>query len=104
MGTTWYPTSGDMVPSGTRVKRQRMASGTRLKRRPEEADEAQVRRRILDAAFSAFMESGYAGASTLRIATRAHVSKRALYELVGNKQEMLAACIRERARRLQVPA
>jgi AcrR family transcriptional regulator len=67
-------------------------------------DEMSVRGRILDAAFSAFMESGYADASTLEIATRAQVSKRALYALVGNKQEMLIACIGERAKRLQVPS
>jgi AcrR family transcriptional regulator len=63
-----------------------------------------VRARILDAAFAAFMESGYAATSTLGIATRARVSKRELYALVGNKQEMLVACISARARRLQVPA
>lgn len=34
----------------------------------------------------------------------ARVSKRELYALVGNKQEMLIACITERARRLEVPA
>jgi AcrR family transcriptional regulator len=34
-----------------------------------------VRDRILRAAFSAFMESGYERASTLEIATRAKVSK-----------------------------
>ena len=38
------------------------------------------------------------------IATRARVSKRELYALVGNKQEMLIACISERAKRLDVPA
>ncbi len=59
--------------------------------------------RILEAAFSAFVECGYAQASTLDIATRARVSKRSLYELVGNKQEMLVACLAERARRLQAP-
>src|SRR5262249_47782411 len=37
-------------------------------------------------------------------ATRARVSKRELYALVGNKQEMLVACMAERAGRLQVPA
>jgi AcrR family transcriptional regulator len=74
------------------------------KRRQPEGDQTAVRGRILDAAFAAFMESGYAAASTLEIATRAHVSKRELYAQVGNKQEMLMACIRERARRLQVPA
>ncbi len=69
----------------------------------EAADETPVRRRILDAAFSAFMERGFAETSTLEIATRARVSKRELYALVGSKQEMLAACIGERAKRLQMP-
>ena len=50
------------------------------------------------------MKSGYAATSTLEIATRARVSKRELYVLVGNKQEMLIACISARATRLQVPA
>lgn len=68
------------------------------------ADEAPARERILGAAFSAFMESGFAATSTLEIATRARVSKRELYALVGNKQQMLAACVRERAARLRAPA
>jgi AcrR family transcriptional regulator len=63
-----------------------------------------VRQRILSAAFAAFMEAGYAQTSTLQIATRAGVSKRELYTLVGSKQEMLVACIRERAQRLRAPA
>jgi len=65
------------------------------------ADDA--RARILGAAFSAFMEAGYAATSTLEIATRARVSKRELYALVGNKQQMLEACVRERATRLRAP-
>lgn len=65
--------------------------------------EIPVRRRILDAAFSAFVESGYSQTSMLEIATRARVSKRELYVLIGNKQEMLAACIAERATSLRVP-
>jgi AcrR family transcriptional regulator len=80
-----------------------MAAKATLKPRREEADET-PRRRILDAAFAAFMEHGFAETSTLEIATRARVSKRELYTLVGSKQEMLAACIGERAKRLQVPA
>jgi len=44
------------------------------------------------------------GEHTLEIATRARVSKRELYALVGNKQEMLIACISRARRRLQVPA
>ena len=70
---------------------------------PEEADQNPVRRRILGAAFSVFMERGFAETSTLEIATRAKVSKRELYTLVGNKQEMLVACISERAKRLRLP-
>jgi AcrR family transcriptional regulator len=66
-------------------------------------DEDAVRERILDAAFAAFSENGYAATSTLEIATRARVSKRELYSVVGNKQEMLTACISARARRFQVP-
>jgi AcrR family transcriptional regulator len=67
-------------------------------------DDEPVRQRILEAAFAAFMERGFAATSTLEIATRAKVSKRALYEEVGNKDEMLVACIAERARRMQIPA
>ncbi|HEX8879949.1 MAG TPA: TetR/AcrR family transcriptional regulator, partial [Candidatus Acidoferrum sp.] len=67
-------------------------------------EESGVRERILEAAFAAFMKSGYATTSTLEIATRARVSKRELYALVGNKQETLIACISERAKRLDVPA
>jgi AcrR family transcriptional regulator len=81
-----------------------MATASKSKRRRKGGDEAAVRERILEAAFAAFMRSGYATASTLEIATRARVSKRELYALVGNKQEMLIACISERAKRLDVPA
>ena len=78
-----------------------MASTTKRKHRGE--GESAVRERILDAAFAAFMKSGYASTSTIEIATRARVSKRELYALVGNKQEMLVACIRQRAKRFEVP-
>src|ERR1700752_1836035 len=74
------------------------------KRRQRGGDETAVRERILKAAFAMFMKSGYANASTLEIATRARVSKRELYALVGNKQKMLIACITERAKRLDMPA
>ncbi len=79
---------------------------TKLTPKPhrEAADETPVRQRILDAAFSAFMERGFAETSTLEIATRARVSKRELYALVGSKQEMLSACIGARAKWLQTPA
>jgi AcrR family transcriptional regulator len=85
-----------------------MARASRSKRGKDKdqkgGDETAVRQRILEAAFAAFMKNGYAAASTLEIATRARVSKRELYALVGNKQEMLIACISQRARRFDVPA
>jgi AcrR family transcriptional regulator len=81
-----------------------MARASMSKRRQEGSAETAVRERILEAAFAAFMKSGYATTSTLEIATRARVSKRELYGLVGNKQEMLIACISERAKRFDVPA
>jgi AcrR family transcriptional regulator len=62
-----------------------------------------ARERILGAAMDAFMELGYSNASTLEIATRAQVSKRELYALFGNKQAMLAACVTDRAGRMQLP-
>src|SRR6202158_6573487 len=92
-GPGWYQVKGEM-----------MATRSTPKPRPEAADETPARRRILDAAFSAFMESGFAETTTIEIATRARVAKRELYALVGSKQEMLVACIRERAKRLQMPA
>jgi len=59
--------------------------------------------RILEAAFAAFTEHGFTNTSTLEIATRAHVSKRELYTLFGNKQDMLVACITSYAQRLRPP-
>ena len=86
-------------PSGTILMMTRAVS-----RRQQKTAEGAVRERILEAAFEAFMKSGYAAASTLEIASRARVSKRELYALVGNKQQMLIACIAERsARRLNMP-
>src|SRR6476646_4297958 len=81
-----------------------MATASISKRRQKGGDETAVRERILEAAFAAFIKSGYATTSTLEIATRARVSKRELYALVGNKQETLIACISERAKRFDVRA
>jgi AcrR family transcriptional regulator len=83
-----------------------MAKASRSKRGKDKegGDETAVRDRILKAAFAAFRKNGYATTSTLEIATRARVSKRELYALVGNKQEMLIASISKRAKRFDVPA
>jgi AcrR family transcriptional regulator len=68
----------------------------------KEAD-GDKRGRILHAAMETFREHGFAAATTLEIATRARVSKRELYALVGNKEQMLATCISERGRRMRLP-
>lgn len=65
--------------------------------------ERPARERVLAAAFSTFRDRGFAGASTLEIATRAKVSKRDLYALFDDKQAMIAACIEERAKRMRAP-
>jgi AcrR family transcriptional regulator len=101
-----------MVPDGTKVKGRAgqrqvhkkaiMAKRSDAKPRAEKVEEAPLRR-ILEAAFSAFIESGFAETSTLEIATRARVSKRELYALFRNKNDILTACIRERAKRFQLP-
>ena len=80
-----------------------MAKQGHVKPVAERPGEAPVRRRILEAAFCAFRERGFAETSTLEIATRARASKRELYALFGSKQDMLIACIRDRARRFELP-
>src|ERR1700761_1843859 len=91
-----------MVLFGTSVKRAN--PGAKNKTHSAALDSMKARARILDAAFDVFMKHGYAASSTLEIATRARVSKRELYALVGNKEAMLIACISARAKRFRVPA
>jgi AcrR family transcriptional regulator len=67
------------------------------------SDGDEMRARILQAAFQAFIENGYAGTSTLQIATRAKVSKRDLYAIFANKQAMLVACIKKRLDKMRMP-
>ncbi len=74
-----------------------------MKKREDLAAGGPVRERILGAAFAAFTDHGYARASTLDIATRAKVSKRELYAVVGNKEQMLIACIADRSQRMRPP-
>jgi AcrR family transcriptional regulator len=95
-GTVWYQWQYAMVLTGTNARDFWVKARTKL-----ESDPKPVRERILGAAMQAFMELGYAEASTLEIATRAQVSKRELYALFGSKQAMLAACITDRAQRMR---
>jgi len=78
---------------------------TRLKSgKPADASfKSPLRERVLNAAFSAFMEKGYAAASTLEIATRAKVSKRELYQICADKPALLRQAIAERAQRMRLP-
>ena len=62
-----------------------------------------IKQRIREAAFSTFVEKGYAGTNTREIAARAKVSKRELYALYKDKQAMLADCIRFKAERARQP-
>ncbi len=59
--------------------------------------------RILEAAYAVFTERGYAGATSLAIATRARVSKRSLYEIFGNKAGLVAALIGGRTAHMVAP-
>ena len=61
------------------------------------------RRRILEAAYDVLADRGYAGASTLEIASRARVSKRELYAEFGNKAGILGALIETTAARMYTP-
>jgi AcrR family transcriptional regulator len=81
-----------------------MATKRAVKPIPIADETGTARDRILAAAFAAFTQGGFAETSTLEIATRARVSKRELYALFGSKQEMLIACISERAKRLTIPS
>jgi AcrR family transcriptional regulator len=71
----------------------------------EPGDDAneRLRGRIIGAAFKLLMERGYAGTSTLEIATQAKVSKRELYALFGSKHGILMQMIAIGAARMQVP-
>jgi AcrR family transcriptional regulator len=93
-----------MVPTGTesRVMAIKTKNAAQFTHTP--IDDLPPRRRaILAAAYAVLMEQGYAGASTLEIATRAKVSKRELYAEFGNKAGILEALIASTAARMQAP-
>ena len=76
-----------------------------MKKRREDRSqpERSKRERILDAAFGAFLTKGFSGTSTLEIATRAKVSKRELYALFKNKEDLFAAGIKGRTDLMRTP-
>jgi AcrR family transcriptional regulator len=91
------------VPIGTMSSRS-LTRGPRRRATGGVARATSARERIVAAACAAFTERGFAAASTREIATRAQVSKRELYSLFGTKQQLLIACIAERASRMRLPA
>jgi AcrR family transcriptional regulator len=82
----------DSTASPARARDTEAAEGTQ-----------RVRLRIIGAAFKLLMERGYDGTNTLEIATRAKVSKRALYELFGNKRGILLQMVAMTVSRMQQP-
>ena len=57
-----------------------------------EAQTADTRRRIMEAALNQFIRHGYAKTSVGAIATGAQVSRETVYHLFGGKQAVLKAC------------
>jgi AcrR family transcriptional regulator len=74
----------------------------KLARRAAASLQKPLRDRVLGAAFSAFMEKGYADTSTLEIATRARVSKRELYAVCADKSALLRDAITERTKQMRL--
>lgn len=70
-----------------------MAVGPKRQRRPKRAE---VRHRLLDAAFRVFAQRGYAEATLDEIAAQAGFSKGAVYSNFSSKEEVFYALLRER--------
>ncbi len=69
--------------------------------RPERADAARNRRRVLDAAAALFGEHGVDGISMDAVARAAGVGKGTLFRRFGDRQGLLVALLDEAERRLQ---
>ncbi|MFM5930688.1 MAG: TetR/AcrR family transcriptional regulator [Novosphingobium sp.] len=73
------------------------ATAIRLRRgRPSKADAAQIDRRVLDAAWSVFLEVGYEAATMEQIAQRAGITKTTLYLRHDDKSALLRATVNDR--------
>lgn len=69
----------------------------RLRRgRPSKADAAQIDRRVIDAAWDVFLESGYELATMEQIAERAGITKTTLYLRHNDKAALLRATVNDR--------
>ncbi|XBS67948.1 TetR/AcrR family transcriptional regulator [Acerihabitans sp. KWT182] len=63
--------------------------------RPRVVEYEDRRKAIVQGAYSAFLELGFAQTTTAEVARRARVSKRAIYEVFANKMELFATVIKE---------
>jgi AcrR family transcriptional regulator len=81
--------------------RQQMSSDLPIAVRPERADAARNRRRILDAARELFGRHGVDGVSLERVAAEAGVSKATLFRRFGDRQALFLALLDEHERELQ---
>ena len=86
---------------GLLMKKAHAARG-RARPRTRERHEP-MRQRVIEAALACFMDKGFAGTSTLDIASRAKVSKRDLYLVSASKSELLHQAIAERVGKLRPP-
>ncbi len=98
-GTIGFIMRYQLVPCQPGRTKLTSASSTKTRRLVE----PEIHQHILDAAFTVFTRHGYAQASTLEIASQAKISKRDLYACFGKKEDMLVACITDRAKRLKWP-
>src|SRR5690242_18157859 len=89
LGTNWYRYAIRYYLVPHMSKGRPIAATPRATEESARDDAPSLRQRIVAAAFAAFRDKGYAATTTLEIATRARVSKRELYALVGNKQQLL---------------
>jgi len=64
--------------------------------RPSAADAASIRERILEAAFDAFIEYGYVGATIDGIALRAQTTRRSIIHRLPSKEVLLSAVVDSR--------
>src|SRR5260370_8499461 len=99
--------AGRRIRLSTTAARLRIREGSvkknRPRRRPIPPSRAPLRERILEAAFCAFMENGYAGTSMLEVAKRAKVSKREIYAVCEDKAALLRDAIADPAARMRLP-
>ncbi|WP_435945497.1 TetR/AcrR family transcriptional regulator [Dryocola sp. BD586] len=63
--------------------------------RPKVMEYEERRKAIIQGAYSAFLELGFAQTTTAEVARRARVSKRAIYEVFANKMDIFATVIKE---------